>query len=385
MNKMENREREAGGRLFTVLEEDGATRARLGVLRLGHGDVLTPVFMPVGTNAAVKAVSHRDLEEIGFDLILGNTYHVYLRPGLDVIRGFGGLHGFSSWNRNILTDSGGFQVFSLAPFRKIREEGVSFRSHIDGSSHLFTPEAVVEAQHVLGSDIMMPLDVCTPPGITRGEALSALETTTAWARRSKKTWLGLGPGAGKLFGIIQGNFFEDLRGRSAQEILELDLPGIAIGGLSVGESPDAFRGLLAGTARMLPKEKPRYVMGIGTPGYILDAVENGIDMFDCVFPTRIARNGCLFTGTGRLVLKRAENHGADLPPDPGCGCPVCKRYSIGYLRHLFKAGEILGPMLATYHNLYYMKSFLDKVRESIKNHSFAGFKKDFLSAQSGER
>jgi queuine tRNA-ribosyltransferase len=365
--------------MFTVLEEDPESRARRGILHLHHGDVATPVFMPVGTNAAVKAASHRDLEEIGFDLILGNTYHVYLRPGLDIIRAYGSLHAFSGWRRNILTDSGGFQVFSLAPLRKVREEGVFFRSHIDGSSHVFTPEGVISAQAVFGSDILMPLDVCTPPDITREEAEKALDITSAWAGRSRDAWLGLDEaGRGELFGIIQGNFFEDLRKRSAEEILSLDLPGIAIGGLSVGESPRRFSELLQFTAALLPKEKPRYVMGIGTPEYILEAVENGVDMFDCVFPTRIARNGCLFTRRGRLVLKREENRGLDLPPDEDCSCPVCRRYSIGYLRHLFKAGEILGPMLATYHNLYYMKKFVEKVSDSIQNHTFLRFKKDFL-------
>ncbi|MDR1316390.1 MAG: tRNA guanosine(34) transglycosylase Tgt [Spirochaetales bacterium] len=365
--------------MFTVLEEDRESRARRGILHLNHGDVATPVFMPVGTNAAVKAVSHRDLEEIGFNLILGNTYHVYLRPGLEVIRGYGGLHRFSGWRGNILTDSGGFQIFSLAPLRKIRQEGVSFRSHIDGASCVFTPRSVVEAQSVFGSDIMMPLDVCTPPGISRGEAEEALAITGAWAERSKEAWLGLSEeGRGELFGIIQGNFFEDLRRRGVEEILGLDLPGIAIGGLSVGESPQRFSELLAFTSALLPREKPRYVMGIGTPRYILEAVENGIDMFDCVFPTRIARNGCLFTNRGRLVLKREENRGLDRPPDEECSCPVCGRYSIGYLRHLFKTNEILGPMLATYHNLYYMKNFIEKISCSIKNHTFLQFKKEFL-------
>jgi queuine tRNA-ribosyltransferase len=365
--------------MFTVLEEDPESRARRGILHLRRGDVETPVFMPVGTNAAVKAITHHDLEEIGFHLILGNTYHMYLRPGLDVIRGYGSLHRFSGWNGNILTDSGGFQVFSLAPFRKIREEGVSFRSHIDGSSQVFTPESVVAAQAVFGSDILMPLDVCTPPGITRAEADNALAITRSWAERSKAAWGGLDEARrGELFGIIQGNFFEDLRRRGAQEILSLDLPGIAIGGLSVGESPRRFGELLEFTAALLPREKPRYVMGIGTPEYILQAVENGVDMFDCVFPTRIARNGCLFTRRGRLVLKREENRGRDLPPDPGCSCPVCARYSIGYLRHLFKAGEILGPVLATYHNLYYMKKFMDEISDSIKNRGFLRFKKEFL-------
>jgi queuine tRNA-ribosyltransferase len=367
--------------MFTILEEDAVTRARRGLLNLGHGTVETPVFMPVGTNAAVKAISHRELEEIGFDLILGNTYHLYLRPGLEVIRGFGGLHTFSSWKRNILTDSGGFQVFSLAPFRKIREEGITFRSHVDGSSHVFTPEGVIEAQTLFGSDIIMPLDVCTPPGITYGEALSALETTTAWAKRSRDAWRTQDKPPGKLFGIIQGNFFADLRRQSAEEILSLDLPGIAIGGLSVGEPWETFCELLARTAALLPREKPRYVMGIGTPEYILEAVENGIDMFDCVFPTRIARNGTIFTGNGRIALKKEDNINSGQPLDPNCSCYVCKRYSRAYMRHLFKAGEMLGPMLATYHNLFYMKNFIEKVRESIKNHTFSRFKKEFFECK----
>jgi queuine tRNA-ribosyltransferase len=369
--------------VFTVLEEDTLTRARRGILNLRRGTVETPVFMPVGTNAAVKAISHRELEEIGFDLILGNTYHLYLRPGLDVIRGFGGLHNFSSWKRNILTDSGGFQVFSLAPFRKIREEGITFRSHIDGSAHVFTPEGVIEAQTLFGSDILMPLDVCTPPGITHGEALAALETTTAWAKRSWHAWRNQDKPAGELFGIIQGNFFPDLRRQSAEEILSLGLPGIAIGGLSVGEPRETFCELLARTAELLPREKPCYVMGIGTPEYILEAVENGIDMFDCVFPTRIARNGTVFSGSGRIALKREDNIHCDEALDPNCSCYVCKRYSRAYLRHLFKAGEMLGPMLTTYHNLFYMKNFIEKVRESIKNNTFLRFKKEFLELAAG--
>jgi queuine tRNA-ribosyltransferase len=372
--------------MFTILHEDGETRARCGVLKLAHGEVSTPVFMPVGTNAAVKAAPHEELEGLGFNLILANTYHVYLRPGLDVIRNFGGLRAFSSWKANILTDSGGFQVFSLAPFRKIREEGVSFRSHIDGSLHLFTPESVIEAQGIFGSDILMPLDVCTPPGITYKEALSALTLTTAWAAKSKAAWNKLktedsAKDRGELFGIVQGNFFPELRKRSAEEILELDLPGIAIGGLSVGESRETFFELLALTAALLPRDKPRYVMGIGTPEYILAAVENGIDMFDCVFPTRIARHGTAFSEKGRVVLKTQETAFSGEPIDANCSCPVCKRYSRGYLRHLFRAGEILGPVLVTHHNLHFMKKFMEKVSDSIKNHTFLRLKRDFLENQ----
>lgn len=367
--------------MFTLLAKDSRTRARCGILHLSHGDVETPVFMPVGTNATVKAISHADLELLDFKLILGNTYHLYLRPGLDVLRKFGGLHNFSTWGRNILTDSGGFQLFSLAPFRKIHHDGVAFRSHIDGSCHTFTPELVIQAQKVFGSDILMPLDVCTSPGITYREAISALETTTSWARKSREEWMrNDDPNQGKLFGIVQGNFFPDLRSRSVEEIVSLDFPGIAIGGLSVGEPYETFLELLRHTSALLPEEKPHYLMGIGTPEYILSAVENGIDMFDCVFPTRIARNGTVFTKTGRIALKKEANTFSDQPIDPECSCSVCRKYSRGYLRHLFKAGEMLGPMLATHHNLAYLKLFVEKIRESIKNDTFYSFKRTFLDA-----
>jgi queuine tRNA-ribosyltransferase len=370
-----------GGIVFQTTVQDEQTLARCGVLDLPHGKVETPVFMPVGTNAAVKAIKHSELENIGFSLILGNTYHLYLRPGTDVISRFKGLHKFSGWDHNILTDSGGYQIFSLAPFRKVRDEGVSFRSHIDGSSHHLTPEKVVETQRIFQSDILMPLDVCTSPGITYREALNASDRTTEWAKRSKTAWLqSEGISGGKLFGIIQGNFFRDLREKSAGEIISLDLPGLAIGGLSVGESYETFLEMLHHTARLLPREKPHYLMGIGTPDYILAAVENGIDMFDCVFPTRIARNGTVFTSTGRIALKREAHTFSDLPIDPGCTCSVCRTYSRGYIRHLFKASEILGPMLATHHNLAYLRNFVEKIRDSIKNNTFGRFKSEFLAS-----
>jgi queuine tRNA-ribosyltransferase len=367
--------------VFHITAQDGNTRARCGVLDLFHGKVETPVFMPVGTNAAVKAIRHSDLEALGFSLILGNTYHLYLRPGTDVIGRFEGLHKFAGWNKNILTDSGGYQIFSLAPFRKVRDEGVSFRSHIDGSSHHLTPEKVVDIQRIFHSDILMPLDVCTSPGITYREALNASNLTTEWAKRSKSAWLNSKEiSFGKLFGIIQGNFFPDLRKKSAEEIISLDLPGIAIGGLSVGEPSETFLEMLQHTASFLPREKPHYLMGIGTPDYILAAVENGIDMFDCVFPTRIARNGTVFTSTGRIALKREAHTFSDLPIDPECTCSVCRTYSRGYLRHLFKASEILGPMLATYHNLAYVQNFVEKIRSSIQNNTFTLFKNAFLAS-----
>ena len=370
---------ETKGNIFTVLSKDAATKARCGLLHLPHGDVETPVFMPVGTNGTVKAISHETLETLGFSLILGNTYHLYLRPGMEVMKKFGGLHRFSTWKKNILTDSGGFQIFSLAPFRKIRPEGVRFRSHIDGSYHELSPERVMEIQRTLGSDILMPLDVCTSPGITFREAEKACNITTIWAKRSKQAWESIeGPYDGKLFGIVQGNFFKDLRKRSSEELGALDLPGYAIGGLSVGEEYEVFLDYLTSTAEHLPTEKPHYLMGIGTPEYILAAVENGIDMFDCVFPTRIARNGTVFTSTGRIALKKDFHASSEEPIDSACGCWVCGTYSRGYLRHLFKCQEILGPMLATHHNLAYLKSFVDRIRESIHTKTFSGFKKSFL-------
>ena len=294
--------------IFKTEHQDSKTRARLGSLHLPHGTVQTPVYMPVGTNATVKAIHHETLERTGYNLILGNTYHLYLRPGIDVIRHFGGLHAFSGWSGNILTDSGGYQVFSLAPFRKIKPDGIRFRSHIDGSYHQLSPEDVVDLQVGFGSDVAMCLDVCTPPDISHKDAIEALELTTEWARRSKarraeadETYHGL------LFGITQGNFYKDLRKRSAEEILELDLPGVAVGGLSVGEEFPVFEDTLAYSAEFLPSDKPRYLMGIGTPDYILSAVENGIDMFDCVFATRTARTGTVFTPDGSIALKKVRH------------------------------------------------------------------------------
>ena len=364
---------------FTITDKDGTTAARNAVLELPHGSLETPVFMPVGTNAAVKGVHHDSLNESGFKLILANTYHLYLRPGMDLIDEFGGIHKFSNWDHNILTDSGGFQVFSLAPFRKIKEDGVYFRSHIDGSYHTLTPEKVVQLQKAFMSDIMMQLDVCTPPDISHKEALKALELTTRWAKRSKAEWLKEKPGyEGVLFPIVQGNFYEDLRKQSAEEVINLDLPGIAIGGLSVGEEYSAFKDFLSFTADLLPEEKPRYLMGIGTPEYILDAVENGIDLFDCVLPTRIARNGTVFTKEGTISLKKAIHTSSHEPIQEGCSCRACRSYTRGYLRHLFKAGEMLGPMLASEHNLHFLNQLVIDIRRSIKEGRFAEFKKEFL-------
>lgn len=365
--------------LFETTHKDTGSHARTGILELPHGSVPTPMFMPVGTNATVKAMLHESIAAMGYNLILGNTYHLYLRPGQEVIDHYGSLHEFSNWDGNILTDSGGFQVFSLAPFRKIKEEGVRFRSHIDGAYHMLTPEDVVGLQESFKSDIAMCLDVCTPPDITYKKAISALEITTRWAARSKDRWQQRSDDwQGQLFGIIQGNFYQDLRKRSAEEILELDLPGVAIGGLSVGETFTQFEDLLAYTGALLPEEKPRYLMGIGTPDYILSAVENGIDMFDCVFATRTARNGAVFTDSGMIALKKAAHRFDEGPIVEGCGCRACTQYSRGYLRHLFKTNEILGSMLATEHNLQYLYDFIQRIQAAIKENRFSEFKRNYL-------
>ncbi|MDR1108771.1 MAG: tRNA guanosine(34) transglycosylase Tgt, partial [Spirochaetaceae bacterium] len=346
---------------FTIYHRDPSCNARTGGMELPHGPVLTPVFMPVGTNGTVKALTGDDLKEIGFQIILSNTYHLYLRPGTEVIVAAGGLHTFMHWDRNILTDSGGFQIFSLAPFRKISDEGAVFQSHIDGSRHVLSPERVVEIQSLLGSDIQMVLDVCTPWGVSYKEAAKALDVTGLWLSRAKKAWeIEQDTGyRGKLFAIVQGNFFKDLREKSARIVLEADTPGIAIGGLSVGEPAEVFEEFLAFSAALLPPEKPRYVMGIGTPQYILAAIEQGIDMFDCVLPTRTGRNGYAFTRNGPFALKKAEYRLDFGPLDTACACKVCRNYSRAYLRHLFKTQEILCSMLVSYHNLYFLHNLVE--------------------------
>jgi queuine tRNA-ribosyltransferase len=367
--------------IFVEETADKSTRARTGRISLPHGEVETPVFMPVGTNATVKAIGPESLAELGFPIILANTYHLYLRPGHELVRAAGGLHGFTGWKGNFLTDSGGFQVFSLANLRKLSEEGVRFRSHVDGSYRFISPEEAVDAQTAFNSDIQMQLDVCTPWGTSAEEARKASELTFRWAARAKERWLAKREEGyrGELFGIVQGNFFKDTRERSAAEIASLDLPGIAIGGLSVGEPFEVFADFLAGISARLPADKPRYLMGIGTPDYILEAVENGIDMFDCVFPTRTARNGLIFTARGPIAIKKAIYEKDFGPLDPKCGCKVCKGHSRAYIRHLYKCEEILYAMLATYHNLYFLQDFVTQIRESVRRGEFRAFKRDFLT------
>ncbi|WP_178842120.1 tRNA guanosine(34) transglycosylase Tgt [uncultured Treponema sp.] len=366
--------------IFDIKHESSDGKARTGTLHLPHGDVQTPVFMPVGTCATVKALTKDDLEEIGFEIILANTYHLYLRPGSDVIEQAGGLHGFSGWKRNFLTDSGGFQVWSLSKLRKITEEGALFASNIDGSRHLFTPEKIVDVQAQFNSDIQMQLDVCTGWGIGRKEALHALEITENWLKRAKDQWLKKQDEGyrGILLPIVQGNFFEDLRIRSAQFVASMDMPAIAIGGLSVGEPPEEFASMLDFTVNHLPKEKAKYVMGIGTPDYILDAVHSGIDMFDCVLPTRNARNGSYFTRDGKLSIKQERFIRDFGPVDPECTCKVCRNYSRSYLRHLFKEQEILSSMLASYHNLYFLHNMMKEIRNAIEENRFEEYRTNFL-------
>ena len=372
-------------KIFDIEHESTDGKSRRGVLHLPHGDVKTPVFMPVGTNATVKALTKDDLEEIGFEIILANTYHLYLRPGSDIIEQAGGLHGFSMWKKNFLTDSGGFQVWSLSKLRKITEEGAYFASNIDGSRHMFTPEKVVDVQAQFNSDVQMQLDVCTGFGIEKKEALKALEITENWARRAKAEWLVKKDSGykGILLPIVQGNFFEDLRKRSAEFVTELDLPAIAIGGLSVGETPEVFASTLEYTVEHLPKEKCKYVMGIGTPDYILEAVHAGIDMFDCVLPTRNARNGSYFTHDGNLSIKQ-ERFAKDFTPvDRECNCKVCRTYSRAYLRHLFKSQEILSSTLASYHNLYFLHNMMAEIRNAIDENRFEEYRTNFLKRYRG--
>ena len=367
-------------KIFDIKHKNAGSKARTGTLHLPHGDVRTPVFMPVGTNATVKAMPKDFLEEIDFDIILANTYHLFLRPGPDLIKEAGGLHGFSQWKKNFLTDSGGFQVFSLSKLRKITDEGVRFQSHIDGSYHMFTPENVVQTQTKFNSDIQMQLDVCSGWGVERKEAEKALRITSDWLLRAKGEWEKQREAGyqGILFPIVQGNFFEDLRQKSAEFVSSLNMPGIAIGGLSVGEPPEEFTKFLNYTVQYLPEDKPKYVMGIGTPEYILDAVQAGIDMFDCVLPTRNARNGSYFTRRGMLSIKQERWIHDFGPVDPECNCKVCRTYSRSYLRHLFKEQEILSSILASYHNLYFLNNMLKEIRAAIDEDRFEEYRTDFL-------
>ncbi|WP_300898152.1 tRNA guanosine(34) transglycosylase Tgt [uncultured Desulfovibrio sp.] len=356
--------------VFTLEHTDGAARA--GLLRTAHGVIPTPILMPVGTVGSVKAVAPDDLAAIGAPIILGNTYHLYLRPGDELVARRGGLHRFASWPGAILTDSGGFQVFSLSSLRKIREEGVEFRSHIDGSRHMFTPESVVRVQRNLHSDIMMVLDECVPYGADYAYTERSVGLTTRWAARARAAWPA-GAGPNLLFGIVQGGFFEDLRRRSAEELRALDFDGYAIGGLSVGESKAQLHDLLRLTAPLLPEGKARYLMGVGTPLDIVLGILAGVDMFDCVLPTRNARNGTLYTSLGKINIKRREYAEDDGPLDPACDCYACRTFSRAYLRHLFVSRELLSFRLNSLHNLTYFLRLARGAREAILENRFAAY------------
>jgi queuine tRNA-ribosyltransferase len=347
---------------FELLTTDGA--ARRGRLTLAHGEIETPVFMPVGTYGTVKAMTPQSLHDIGAQVCLGNTFHLWLRPGLEVVREFGGLHKFMGWNKPILTDSGGFQVFSLGELRKITEEGVKFSSPIDGAKLFLTPEESMRIQHVLNSDIVMIFDECTPYPATREEAAESMRLSMRWAQRSRAEHNLLG-NANALFGIVQGGMYEDLRDESLAGLDEIGFDGMAIGGLSVGEPKEDMARILAHTAPRLPTHKPRYLMGVGTPEDLVNAVQAGIDMFDCVMPTRNARNGHLFTRFGDLKIKNAAHRHDTRPLDESCTCYTCTNFSRAYLHHLFRAGEILGSMLNTIHNLHYYQTIMREMREAI--------------------
>lgn len=350
-------------RHFTLIKKHSLTEARLGRLITAHGEVETPCFMPVGTQGTVKAVLPRDLKEMGCRILLGNTYHLYLRPGHEVIRGLGGLHRFMGWDGPILTDSGGYQLFSLGAMRKITEEGAHFQSHLDGSSHRLTPEKAVEIQAALGSDIAMVLDECVPAAAGHNEVRDSVERTLRWARRS----LGArDKSAQSMFAIVQGGLYEDLRRRCAEELVQLPFEGFAVGGLGVGESEAELNAIASFTASLLPADRPRYLMGVGRPQDIVSAVRAGFDMFDCVIPTRNARNGTLYTWAGRLNIKRAEFATDPRPVDDACGCYCCANFSRAYLRHLYVSGEILSSQLNTLHNLYFYHRLMDKCREAIR-------------------
>jgi queuine tRNA-ribosyltransferase len=380
---------------FEIVAEDKTTGARAGLLHTPHGVVETPVFMPVGTAGTVKGMTQAQLEELGVQILLSNTYHLYLRPGHEIIRDLGGLHRFMSWPHPILTDSGGFQVMSLKGLGRVTEDGVWFKSHLDGSSRFLSPERAVEVQCALGADIILALDECVEYPASREALHRAVKLTERWAGRSKEKLSALSSQLSaseaqvtgqspitnhqsqipspSLFGIVQGGVDKDLRRESVEGLLELDFEGYALGGLSVGEPKQEMYEVVESTGRLLPRGRPHYLMGVGTPEDLVECVARGIDMFDCVMPTRNARNGCVFTSQGKVIIKNAKYAGDDSPLDPACECPVCRRYSRSYVRHLFVAGEMLGAMLATQHNLHFYIDRMRKIRQSLVLGAFAEF------------
>lgn len=356
-------------------------KARRGEVKVSHGTFQTPAFMPVGTTSAVKALTSEDLETCGAEIFLGNTYHLYLRPGTEIIKKMGGLASFNSWHKPTLTDSGGYQIFSLRDISKISDEGVKFQSHHDGSYHFFTPEKAMAIQHDLGADIIMAFDQCAPYPCDEENARIAMNRTFDWAKKCKTRHEILSEERKSsicLFGIVQGSVYENLRTESAEQIVSLDFPGNAIGGLSVGETKEEMESMLSHTIQYLPEDKPRYLMGVGYPEDILMAVSYGIDMFDCVLPTRNARTGYVFTSEGPLIYRNADYAKDERPLDPNCDCKVCKRYSRAYIRHLYNQSEITGMVLATYHSTYFYQNLMRNIRKAIEENRFDLFRKEFL-------
>lgn len=362
---------------YELVKKDERTGARAGIIHTPHGSFPTPIFMPVGTQASVKGVSPDELKDLGAGIILSNTYHLFLRPGMDLIREAGGLHKFMHWDRAILTDSGGFQVFSLGDLRKITEEGVTFRSHIDGSKKFLSPEVSMEVQMALGSDIVMAFDECVPYPADFDYAKKSTERTIRWLERCKKAMTAPHQG---LFGIVQGGMHKELREWSARETVAMDLPGYAVGGLSVGEPKELMYEMLDYSTSLLPENKPRYLMGVGTPDHLVEGVARGIDMFDCVYPTRVARNGMAMTWSGRLVMKNAQFTHDHHVLEEGCGCYACRNgYTRAYIRHLVRANEIFGLRLLSLHNLYFLQDFMRRMRQAILDDRFTEFRSDFFN------
>ena len=362
---------------YELVKKDERTGARAGIIHTPHGSFPTPIFMPVGTQASVKGVSPDELRDLGAGIILSNTYHLFLRPGMDLIREAGGLHKFMHWDRAILTDSGGFQVFSLGDLRKFTEEGVTFRSLIDGSEKFLSPEVAMEVQLALGSDIVMAFDECVPYPADYDYAKKSTERTIRWLKRCKEAMTAPNQG---LFGIVQGGMYKELREWSARETTAMDLPGYAVGGLSVGEPKELWYEMLEYSTSLLPQDKPRYLMGVGTPDCLVEGVQRGIDMFDCVYPTRVARNGMAMTWTGRLVMKNAQFTHDHHVLEEGCGCYACRNgYTRAYIRHLVRANEIFGLRLLSLHNLYFLQEFMRRMRQAILDDRFTEFRSDFFN------
>ncbi|MDY6299617.1 tRNA guanosine(34) transglycosylase Tgt [Selenomonas bovis] len=368
---------------YELIAKDERTGARAGIIHTPHGSFETPIFMPVGTQASVKGVSPDELKDLGAGIILSNTYHLFLRPGMELIREAGGLHKFMQWDRAILTDSGGFQVFSLGDLRKITEEGVTFRSHIDGSKKFLSPEVSMQVQMCLGSDIVMAFDECVPYPADYEYAKRSTERTQRWAERCQRAMTAPQQG---LFGIVQGGMYKDLRRWHVARLVEMDLPGYAVGGLSVGEPPELMYEMLSYSTSLLPEHKPRYLMGVGTPDHLVEGVARGIDMFDCVYPTRVARNGMAMTWTGRLVMKNANLEHDHRVIEEGCGCYACRNgYTRAYIRHLVRAGEIFGLRLLSLHNLYFLEEFVRRMRAAIIEGRFGSFRSEFLAGYNPHR